>query len=159
MSGLPPRWMGVRVALAVLVLDQLSKWWIVTRVMNPPQVIEVAPFFNLVLGLNTGVSFGMFGGGADFGRWALSGLAVVIAAALGVWMWRVGKPLLAVALGAIIGGAIGNVIDRIRVGAVIDFLDFHAFGYHWPAFNVADTGITLGAAALILDSLFANDES
>jgi signal peptidase II len=159
MSGLPPRWTGVRVALAVLVLDQLSKWWIVTRVMNPPQVIEVAPFFNLVLGLNTGVSFGMFGGGADFGRWALSGLAVVIAAALGVWMWRVGKPLLAVALGTIIGGAIGNVIDRVRVGAVIDFLDFHAFGYHWPAFNVADTGITLGAAALILDSLFAKDES
>ncbi len=155
MSSQAPRWMGVRVALIILVLDQLSKWWILTKVMNPPTVIEVAPFFNLVLGLNTGVSFGMFGGGEDFGRWALSGLAIAIAGALAVWLWRVQKPLLAVALGMIIGGAIGNVIDRLRVGAVIDFLDFHAFGYHWPAFNVADSGITLGAAALILDSLFA----
>ena len=158
MSTPAPRWTGVRVALVILVLDQLSKWWIVTRVMNPPTVIEVTPFFNLVLGLNTGVSFGMFGGGEDFGRWALSGLAIAIAGALTVWLWRVQKPLLAVALGLIIGGAIGNVIDRLRVGAVIDFLDFHAFHYHWPAFNVADSGITLGAAALILDSLFAKDD-
>jgi len=157
-SSRAPRWTGVWVALVILVLDQLSKWWIVTKVMNPPTVIEVTPFFNLVLGLNTGVSFGMFGGGADFGRWALSGLAIAIAGALAVWLWRVQKPLLAVALGMIIGGAIGNVIDRVRVGAVIDFLDFHAFNYHWPAFNVADTGITLGAAALILDSLFTKED-
>jgi signal peptidase II len=152
------RRLGATLALATLALDQASKWWIITDVMNPPTMITVTPFFNLVLGLNTGVSFGMFGGGADFGRWMLSGLALTIAAALAVWLWRVHKPWLSAALGMIIGGAIGNVIDRIRVGAVVDFLDFHAAGYHWPAFNVADMGITVGATILIIDSFFGEAE-
>ncbi len=149
---------GVALGFATLILDQVSKWWIITEVMNPPTVITVTPFFNLVLGLNTGVSFGMFGGGAEFGRWMLSALALAIATALGVWLWRVHKPWLAAALGMIIGGAIGNVIDRVRVGAVVDFLDFHVSGYHWPAFNVADMGISVGAAILIIDSLFGDNE-
>ena len=148
------RRLGLGLAFATMALDQLTKWWIVNFVMNPPSVIEVTPFFNLVLGLNRGVSFGMFGSGSNLNRWLLTALALAIVCALAVWLWRAEKPWLAVALGLIIGGAIGNVIDRAMVGAVVDFLDFHAADYHWPAFNVADMGITCGAAVLIWDSVF-----
>ncbi len=148
------RWLGLGLAFATMALDQLTKWWIVNFVMNPPSVIEVTPFFNLVLGLNRGVSFGMFSSDSNLSRWLLTALALAIVCALAVWLWRAEKPWLAVALGLIIGGAIGNVIDRAMVGAVVDFLDFHAADYHWPAFNVADMGITCGAAVLIWDSVF-----
>jgi len=155
------RRLGLGLAFATMALDQLTKWWIVNFVMKPPNVIEVTPFFievtpffNLVLVLNRGVSFGMFGSDSNLGRWLLTALALAIVCALAVWLWRVEKPWLAVALGLIIGGAIGNVIDRAMVGAVVDFLDFHVADYHWPAFNVADMGITCGAAVLIWDSVF-----
>ncbi|SVD80679.1 uncharacterized protein METZ01_LOCUS433533, partial [marine metagenome] len=95
-----------------MALDQLTKWWIVNFVMNPPSVIEVTPFFNLVLGLNRGVSFGMFSSDTNLSRWLLTALALAIVCALAVWLWRAEKPWLAGALGLIIGGAIGNVIDR-----------------------------------------------
>lgn len=150
------RWLGLGLAFATMALDQLTKWWIVNFVMNPPSVIEVTPFFNLVLGLNRGVSFGMFSSDSNLSRWLLTALALAIVCALAVWLWRAEKPWLAVALGLIIGGAIGNVIDRAMVGAVVDFLDFHAADYHWPAFNVADMGITCGAAVLIWDSVFGD---
>lgn len=153
-----PRLLGLGLAGGVIVLDQLSKWWILEHVMNPPRAIEVLPFFNLVLAWNRGVSFGLFSSAPAAGPWILSGLAVVISAVLAVWLFRTRDKWLAVGIGLIIGGAIGNVIDRARFGAVTDFLDLHAFGYHWPAFNVADSAITLGAAALILDSLFRPDK-
>ena len=148
------RRLGLGLAFATMALDQLTKWWIVNFVMNPPSVIEVTPFFNLVLGLNRGVSFGMFSSDSNLSRWLLTALALAIVCALAVWLWRAEKPWLAVALGLIIGGAIGNVIDRAMVGAVVDFFDFHAADYHWPAFNVADMAITCGAAVLIWDSVF-----
>ena len=154
MTAAERRRFGIGIAVAVLILDQSSKWWIVHHIMSAPQVIKVTSFFNLVLGYNRGVSFGMFGDGADIGRWVLVALALGIIVALGIWLMRAEKPALATALGLIIGGAAGNVIDRARIGAVVDFLDFHAMGYHWPAFNVADTGITVGAAILIFDSVF-----
>jgi len=143
---------GLGLALLAAALDQLTKWWIVTEVMRPPQVIEVTPFFNLVLGYNRGVSFGMFNMHGDTGRWLLAGLAATITIALIVWMWRAENPWIAGALGLIIGGAVGNLWDRVFVGAVVDFLDFHAAGYHWPAFNIADSAIFCGAAILIWDS-------
>ena len=87
--------------------------------------------------------------------WLLSGLALAVVVALGFWLRRVAHPLVGVALGLIIGGALGNVIDRVRFGAVVDFLDFHALGYHWPAFNVADSAICVGAALLLVDGLLA----
>ena len=118
------RCLGLGLAFATMALDQLTKWWIVNFVMNPPSVIEVTPFFNLVLGLNRGVSFGMFSSDSNLSRWLLTALALAIVCALAVWLWRADKPWLAVALGLIIGGAIGNVIDRAMVGAVVDFLDF-----------------------------------
>ena len=148
------RFLGFGIAILVTVLDQVSKWWIVNLVMKPPAIVEVIPVFNLVLGYNRGVSFGMFGSDSELGRWLLSALAILIISALIIWLLRIEKFRLAVALGLIIGGAVGNVIDRIIIGAVVDFLDFHLAGFHWPAFNVADMGITCGAALLIWDAIF-----
>lgn len=150
---------GLIIAGVVLILDQVTKWWIVEIVMRSPRSIEITPFFNLVMGWNRGVSFGMFSSGSPAHAWILTGVALAIVAALLVWLKRTDERIVQIAIGLIVGGALGNVIDRIRFGAVADFLDFHAFGYHWPAFNVADTGITLGAIALVLDSLFAKAET
>jgi signal peptidase II len=90
--------------------------------------------------------------------WLLPLVAIVIIIMLVAWLTRADRPILVVALGAVIGGAIGNLIDRIRFGAVADFLDVHAFGYHWPAFNIADSAITIGVAVLIFDSVFGAAE-
>lgn len=141
---------GLAAAALVVVLDQLTKWAILTWL---DRVIAVTPFFNLVVVWNRGVSFGMLDSGSALSPWLLSGLALVVAALLLVWLRRVDHPLTAAGLGLIIGGAIGNVIDRVRFGAVIDFLDFHALGWHWPAFNVADSAICVGAALLLVDGL------
>ena len=149
---------GLAIAAVIVVLDQLSKWWVVEVVMNPPRTIEVTPFFNLVMGWNRGVSFGLFNTGSAMAVWLLPALAAAIVVVLTVWLSRVDRLLLGAALGSIIGGAVGNVIDRLRYGAVADFLDVHAMGYHWPAFNLADTMITVGAAVLIFDSLFVRAE-
>ena len=145
---------GLSLAALVILLDQLIKYWITNIIMLPPRIIPVTPFFNLVLGHNRGVSFGFFDGNSPLNQWLLSLVALAITATLVIWLTRTNKPWVAVALGLIIGGAIGNVIDRLPGGGVVEFLDFHWGEHHWPAFNVADTGITMGAAALILDSLF-----
>jgi len=149
---------GVIIAAIAAALDQFSKFWILNDVMAPPRVIEVTPFFNLVLAWNKGVSFGMFSTDSVYGPWLLTGLAIAIVIALGIWLWRADSKWVACALGLVIGGAIGNVVDRVRFGAVVDFLDVHAFGYHWPAFNVADSAICVGAVILILESLFRPGE-
>ena len=155
-AGLRP---GLLVAALVAALDQASKWWILSRVMDPPRLIPVTPFFNLVLGWNRGISFGLFNSDSALNAVILPLLAVAIIAALVVWLWRSERLLIAIAIGLVIGGGGGNVVDRLRFdGAVADFLDFHAAGYHWPAFNLADAGITVGAAMLIVDSLFIHPE-
>ena len=151
-------WQGLGLAALVAALDQLSKWIIVAHVMNPPVQIEVTSFFNLVLAHNRGVSFGMFAAGSELGKWILVGLALMISGFLVRWLIQSSSPFSIIALGLILGGAVGNVIDRVLIGAVVDFLDFHAFGTHWPAFNVADTTIFLGAAGLIFESFFSKDE-
>ncbi len=145
---------GLLIAIVLADLDQLSKAWIVDIVMQPPRTISLTPFFNLVLGHNRGVSIGLFGTNESYAPYILSGIAAVISIALVIWLWRAERQLVAIALGMILGGAVGNVIDRLSIGAVVDFLDFHAAGYHWPAFNIADIGITCGAALLIIDSFF-----
>jgi signal peptidase II len=152
-------WQGLGLAALVAVLDQLSKWIIVAHVMNPPVQIEVTSFFNLVLAHNRGVSFGMFAAGSELGKWILVGLALMISGFLVRWLFQSSSPFSIIALGLILGGAVGNVIDRVLIGAVVDFLDFHAFGTHWPAFNVADTTIFLGAAGLIFESFLSKDEA
>jgi signal peptidase II len=149
---------GFGVAALTLVLDQITKWWIVGKVMDPPRAIEVAPFFNLVMVWNRGITFGLFGD-AHWGRWAFAALALAIVVVLITWLIRAGRRWVAAALGLIIGGAIGNVIDRVRWGAVADFLDFHVAGWHWPAFNVADSAIVVGVGLLLLDALFGRKDS
>jgi signal peptidase II len=149
---------GLVVAAIVIVLDQLSKWWIVFDVMRPPRTIEIFPSFNLVMGWNRGVSFGMFDSDSPLNQWLLIGLAIAVVIVLLVWLKRADSRLIGIAIGLIVGGALGNVIDRIHFGAVADFLDVYIGEYHWPAFNVADAGISVGAVILVLDSLFAGSE-
>jgi signal peptidase II len=144
--------LGLAIAAAVVVLDQATKAMALSGLAATAPV-PVTGFLNLVLVWNTGVSFGMLADNAVVGPWLLAGFALAVAAALGVWLWRVGERRIAIALGLAIGGALSNVVDRLRWGAVIDFLDFHAFGWHWPAFNLADAAITIGVGGLVLASL------
>lgn len=149
---------GLGLAILVFGLDQLTKEWILQTVMQPPRVVRVTPFFNLVMGWNRGISFGLFNQDSPANAWVLTAIAAVIVAALLVWLSRGGRPMVVVGIGLVIGGAVGNAADRMRFGAVADFLDFHAFGVHWPAFNVADSAITVGAALLLADALFSQPE-
>src|SRR6185369_9688901 len=144
------------VAAIALVLDQATKFFFHDLlVVGGPRAIEVLPFFNLVTVWNYGISFGLFTSGSV----VFVGLALAIVVALLVWLRSVTAPLIAVALGLVIGGAIGNVIDRLRFGAVFDFLDFHVAGWHWPAFNVADSAICVGVFLLCIDALFLTQAS
>lgn len=145
------------VAVVAIVVDQLTKWWVVERLgMQLGQTIEISSIFDLTYTLNTGVSFGMFSGGEA--RWALTGFSLIVAAVMAWWALRAPRMLFALALGLIIGGALGNVIDRIQVGAVIDFLDFSGLGFPW-IFNIADSAISVGVALLILDSFLSERQS
>lgn len=150
-----PQQLALGLAAAVIIADQASKAWLYRYLTESGRrVVEVLPFINLVTVWNYGVSFGMFNTGSSAGAWAFVGLALAIVVALAIWAARSVRLLPAVALGLVIGGALGNVIDRLRLGAVFDFLDVHAAGWHWPAFNVADSAITVGVILLLLDSLF-----
>ncbi|MFP6741564.1 MAG: signal peptidase II [Alphaproteobacteria bacterium] len=149
--------LGLGIAAAVAVADQVVKWWAMDALMVAAQAIEVLPFFNLVMVWNRGISFGMFGGGA-LPPWLLAAFAGAIAVGLGIWLARVETRLLAVGIGLVIGGALGNIVDRLRFGAVADFLDFHVAGYHWPAFNLADAAITIGVVLLLIDALLISRE-
>ena len=154
---------GLVLAAVIFAADQASKAWMLDYLavegpLGRGQFVAVADFLNLVVVWNRGVSFGMFSGHLDAMRWALSGLAILVSLILAVWLFRTRDRLVALGLGCVIGGAIGNVVDRVRFGAVFDFLDFHAYGYHWPAFNIADSGIFVGVAALLIDGLFSRRE-
>jgi signal peptidase II len=148
--------LGLPIAFIAFTADQISKWLILTHVMAPPRVIPVTGFFNLVLGRNTGVSFGLFG---DAPPWALMALTLAIVAGLLVWTQRADRPLTGFSLGLIIGGALGNLVDRLQHGAVTDFLDFYLATYHWPSFNLADVAIVGGVGFLILDSIWFGEEA
>jgi signal peptidase II len=150
--------LGLVVAAVILVADQATKLWILD-LMQPPRRIEVTGFFNLVLVWNPGVSFGLFGSGASAWQpWLLSAFATIVAGGLVYWLYtgqHTRGP--ALGIGLIVGGAIGNVIDRVRFGAVVDFVDLHAGGWHWPAFNVADSAIVVGVGLLLLDAFLRRD--
>ena len=150
---------GLVIALIVLILDQASKWYLLVFVMQPPQSIPVLPFFNLVSVWNRGISFGMFNSGSPYSGLILSGLAIAIVIFLLGWLRKSEHKHISIAIGLIIGGAVGNIVDRAVHGAVYDFLDIFIGSYHWPAFNVADSGIAIGAAILVLDSVFPKAEN
>lgn len=144
---------GVATALAVLAADQASKWWILDGLRLPERgQIVVLPILNLTMVWNRGVTFGLLNGTGS--SWVLlAAVALVVVAALAVWLWRADSRLVAVALGAVAGGAVGNVIDRLRFGAVVDFIHLHAWGWSWYVFNLADSAIVCGVVALAWDGL------
>ena len=138
-------------ALLVLVLDQLSKWAIVHPIDLPGRgAIEILPIFRLIWVQNFGVSMGFLIAGSAAERWVLAGFTGAIAIGVAVWLWREKNRVDALALGAILGGAIGNIADRVRLGYVADFLNLH-FGAWSPflVFNVADVGVSLGVCLLV----------
>ena len=147
----PNWWRWLVLAAAVIALDLATKAWIVT-VFREGQEVPVTSFFSLVLAYNTGAAFSFLAGHDGWQRWLFTGIAIVASVFL-VWMIRRGgHRLLMCGLALILGGALGNLWDRLMEGRVTDFLLFHYAGWSWPAFNVADSAITIGAAMLILDS-------
>jgi signal peptidase II len=150
------KWLSI--SALVIVLDQITKY-IVRSTFTLHETIEVTPFFNLVFVFNRGAAFSFL---SDADGWQ-RGFFIALALAASVWIvWLLRKHssevLFCLALSLILGGALGNVIDRFVYGAVIDFLDFHALGYHWPVFNVADSGITCGAVLLVWEALTAKSK-
>ena len=144
------RWLAI--AAVIVVVDQAVKYAVVQYFSSHPP-IAVTSFFNLLLVYNTGAAFSFLSDAAGWQR----GFFIAIALAASGWLiWllrRDPRPgLFTVALTLVLAGAVGNMIDRIVIGSVVDFLDFHAFGYHWPAFNIADSAITCGAVMLVLDA-------
>ncbi|MFK7867299.1 MAG: signal peptidase II [Alphaproteobacteria bacterium] len=139
-------------AAGIITADLWTKAWILSKYSNGELPEQVNGFFNLVLVLNSGVSFGFLRELGQYNAYILSLLAGAITLFLFIWLIREKAPSLFIhlALGSAIGGAIGNIIDRVRFGAVVDFVDLHAFGYHWPAFNVADSAISIAMIALII---------
>jgi signal peptidase II len=146
--------LGLSMAVLSFIADQWFKWWMLHVVdISAVQPIVVTPFFRLILAWNQGVSYGWFAQGGDLGQLILIGLSILAAIALWIWLARTASPLAAAALGLIIGGALGNALDRIIYGAVADFFLFHALGFSWYVFNIADIAIVAGVAGLIYESV------
>ena len=151
-------WRWFALAAAIVVADQIVKW-IVLRQFAPGEHRAVTDFFNLVLVFNKGAAFSLFAQAPGWQAPVLSVFAVIAAVVVSVFIVRSpGRQILCFGLALILGGAIGNVIDRLRFGEVVDFLDFHAFGWHWPAFNVADSAISIGAVILILEGFIRREK-
>ncbi len=167
------------IVFLLAIIDQFSKWWVmevyykprvfesegatlpfldwmVTFGQNqfPPVNIEITSFFNMVMVWNKGVSFGMFASYHDLMPYVLSGFALVISVIMIVWMTRTNHLSTLIPLAMVVAGALGNIWDRLRFGAVADFFDFHWGGWHYPAFNIADCCIVVGVIALAIDGLF-----
>lgn len=138
------------IIFSALIIDLSSKWFIEAHVMTPPRVIPVVPSFNLVLGYNRGVSFGLFNSDSPYVPYALTAVALAIIIVLAVALWRSNSLAHTIGFAAIIGGALSNVVDRLGDGAVTDFLDFYVGQYHWPAFNFADTLVFCGTLILLI---------
>ena len=144
---------------AVIVLDQLTKLW-ASSALSYGEPVAVIPFFNFTLLHNTGAAFSFLSTAGGWPRWFFATVAVVVSTVLVMWLKRLkpGQVWLPMALTLVLGGALGNVIDRLYLGYVVDFLDFYYGEWHWPAFNVADIAIVVGAAMLVVDSLRPQDE-
>lgn len=153
MSFRTKRLIGVLISLTVLTLDQWSKAWVLSLVGVEPFPIVICPFFNLVLVKNYGISFGFLAHATDWMPLALTTITMFITCGLAVWMLRAEDRITINALGFIVGGATGNIIDRLRFGAVTDFLDVHLDTLHWPAFNLADSAVFIGVVLLLLLSI------
>ncbi len=149
-------WRWLPLTAAVILLDQLSKAWI-ARHFAFDESVAVLPVLNITLRFNTGAAFSVLADASGWQRWLFAGLAVAVAAGIVAWLYRLDatkQRLLAFSLALVLAGALGNLLDRLRLGHVIDFVDVHWKDVHFPAFNVADSAITIGAILLLLDAWF-----
>lgn len=150
-------WLGLSVAAIALILDQANKLWLIFAYdIAAKAPVSLTSFFDLVMVWNRGISYGLLQQDSDFGRWALIFFAFGISLGLALWLFRLEGRLAAVSVGLIIGGAIGNAIDRIAYGAVADFYSLQIFGFNWYVFNLADCWVVAGVVGLLYDSFFAH---
>jgi signal peptidase II len=155
----PLSWLGVVIAAAGFLSDRLSKWWLIDIFeIESRVVVPVLPFFDLVMAWNKGISYGLFQADTLTGRAILIGFAILVCTVLFIWLARVNNRLMAVSLGLIIGGAVGNIYDRIAFGAVADFFSLHGYGFYWYIFNVADIWIAFGVGLMMYDAFFPAGE-
>jgi len=147
------RFLSLLIASEIILLDQWSKFYVLDLHERTDFPIEITSFFNIVLTWNRGVSFGMLQNMQQWMPLFLITVTSCISLFMGIWMMRANEKYTILALGCVLGGAMGNILDRIRLEAVVDFLDFHAFGVHWPAFNLADSTIFIGVVILIIGSI------
>lgn len=160
--------LGLLIAAVAIVADQVSKWIMVEQVFRPAgvtespfytaRIIEVLPFFNLRMAWNPGISFSMFSSGEPMTIALLVTLQLCIVTLMLWWLRQAVTLCMKIGIGLIVGGAIGNIIDRLNYGMVADFLDFHAAGYHFPTFNLADTFISVGVGFWLLDAFLTRDQ-
>ncbi len=150
------RW-GYAVACVVLVLDQLTKHW-ASAELSYRQPLPITSWFDLTLAHNTGAAFSFLAGAGGWQRWFFAGIAVLVSAVMVVWLTRLPRDRvwIGLALGLILGGGVGNLWDRMALGYVVDFISVHYGPWYWPAFNIADSAISLGAVILVLDSFYTN---
>jgi signal peptidase II len=151
---------GLAVALAVFIVDRVHKGWMlgVYDIAEKGRV-KLAPFFDLVLVWNRGISYGLFQQDSDLGRFVLILFTAAVIGALALWLASAHARLAASGLGLIIGGAASNLVDRLAHGAVADFFHFHVYGFSWYVFNIADAAIVAGVAGLLYDSAFGRHKS
>lgn len=151
----PLSWIGSIIAVVGFLTDRLSKWWLIdVFLIEERVVVPVLPFFDLVMAWNKGISYGLFQADTLVGRSILAGFAIIVCIVLFVWLARVNNHLMAVSLGLIIGGAVGNIYDRIVFGAVADFFSLHGYGFYWYIFNIADVWIAIGVGLMMYDAFF-----
>ena len=149
--------LGLSLALIVFVTDRIFKWWMLSVLdIATTQPIHLTPFLSLVLAWNSGVSYGWFALDSTAGQLALAIVSILASIGLWVWMARTSRPVTGASLGLVIGGALGNALDRLLYNSVADFFLLHAFGYSWYVFNVADIAIVAGVGLLIYESIGEN---
>jgi signal peptidase II len=146
--------LALAVVIVTIVLDQLHKWWMLSVYdIESKGRVTVAPFLDLVYVKNIGISYSLFNQESMAGQYLLVAFAVIASIGLWLWLnWSNGSRMMALSLGLIIGGALGNAIDRLRLGGVADFFSFHAYGFHWYVFNIADVAIVAGVIGLLYES-------
>jgi signal peptidase II len=148
---------GLAIAVAVFALDQITKYAVLHGLdLASRGRIYVAPFADFVLAMNRGISYGLFPQDGELGRWLLFSIKIAASVLFFFWLRRAATPLVAASLGLLIGGALGNAVDRAVFGAVVDFVSLHAFGFRWYVFNLADAAIVAGVAGLLYDALRPN---
>jgi signal peptidase II len=150
-----PRKIGILAALVAALVDQASKLWLLHVFhLAERQPFRVAPVLDLVLVWNRGISYSLLWAEGNAGRWLLVGATLLATALLGLWLWRVRSAMTGLALGLLIGGALGNVVDRVAYGAVADFVYFHVGSFRWYIFNGADCAIVIGIALLLIELIW-----